>query len=68
LSEDELAYFIAANLHAAIAVGWEESDAELVTSAHVMAFLLWALDAGGEWKLADDSVLTNITATEKVML
>jgi len=43
-----------ANLRAAVLAGWEERYVRVAVSAHVMAFLLGALESEGEWVLVDD--------------
>ena len=55
LSSDELGLQAIANFFRAVmSAGWEDRNASLVASAHVMAFLLGALEAEGEWVIVDD--------------
>ena len=46
LSSDKLGLLAVANYRAAVAAGWEERNTDLVASAHIMAFLLGALEPG----------------------
>lgn len=64
LTSGDLGLLAVANLRAAIRAGWEERYARLVASAHVMAFLLGALESGGEWVIVDDPDVTSLTAVE----
>ena len=48
LTIDELFLLVVANVRAALAAGWDDTEVELITCAHIMAFLLGVLDSGGE--------------------
>lgn len=47
---------------------WEDRAAELIASCHIMAVLLGALDAGGEWKVLDDFAVAEIKDHESRFL
>ena len=67
-SEDELVLLVIANYRAAVTTGWEDKSADIVASAHVMAFLLGALEPGGEWKIVDDPDVTTLSSAEQAYL
>jgi len=64
LTSEDLGKLAIANLCAAVRAGWEEKYAHLVASAHVMAFLLGALESEGEWVIVNDPYVTQMTAAE----
>ena len=68
LNIDELTLLVVANIRAAFAAGWEDTDAELVACAHIMAFLLGAMDNGGEWRIVPDPDVTAISTAEKNLI
>ena len=68
LTVDDVTLLVVANVRAALAAGWEDKDAELVACTHIMAFLLGAMDNGGEWRIVPDPDVTTITNVEKSLI
>ena len=68
LSSDELGLLAIANIRAVMSAGWEDRNASLVASAHVMAFLLGALEAEGEWVIVDDPIVIALNVAELAFL
>lgn len=61
-------FFTLANYRAAIQVGWNDRDADIVAASHIMAFLLGAVEPGGEWRTVPDPDVQNVTAAEVAFL
>ena len=51
LNDNELVHLVLANYRLIVAAGWEERDTEIVAATHIMAYLLGAVEPGGEWKI-----------------
>ena len=54
LTADELKRLVVVNLRSTTAAGFEGAERDLIVATHVMAFLMGAVDTGGEAKLVND--------------
>ena len=68
LSEEDLAALIIVNLRASQAAGWVDGDYELVAACHVMAYVIGAVESGGEVKVMPNPDLTALKDDEIAFL
>ena len=54
LDAEDIASLVVTDYCACIEAGWDEAESELIVSAHVMAILVGAVDAGGEVVIVRD--------------
>ena len=68
LTSDQLGLLAIANHRGAVRIGWDGREVDLVASAHIMAFLLGALESEGEWVIVDDPNVDVLSEAEQTFL
>ena len=68
LTSDQLGLLAIVNHRGAVRAGWEGREVDIVASAHIMAFVLGALEVEGEWVVVDDPNIDVLSEAEQIFL